>query len=144
MLKNIDITRDIHAAKSRSVLSVCSDSSLTICYLEKRQKLTRDDLEARRWLPSPHCRSFQEQATPEAEPSPLSPFLCSSLCLSRWTKLSSVEYSRCSGRSSGKQCLHVSSKDVNKESLWHAQHRGLVLVRETMENKGKGMRNEPI
>ena len=52
---NIDIMRDIHAAKSHSVVSVCTDSSLTICYLEKRQELTRDDLEARRWLPSPHC-----------------------------------------------------------------------------------------
>ena len=83
MLKNIDIMRDIHAMKSHSILSVCSDSSLTICYLEKRQKLTRDDLEARRWLPSPHCPElsrtkhtwiFQEQATPEAEPSPSLPF----------------------------------------------------------------------
>ena len=72
---------------------------------------------------------------------PLSHSLSSSLSLSRRTKLSSVEYSQCSGQSSGKQCLDVSSKDVNKESLWHAaQHRGLV-VREmlitTMENKGK-------
>ena len=71
-----------------------------------------------------HCPELEQQSAPKAH-IPLSSFslpLSSSLCLSRRTKLSSVEYSRCSGRSSGKQwSLHVSSKDVNKESLWHAQ-----------------------
>ena len=102
------------------VLSVLRQAA-TVCYLEKWQKLTRDDLKARRWLPSPHCpERFQEQATPKAQQSPpsLSPFLSSSL--SRRTKLSSVEYSRRSGRSSGRQCLLFKERQQGK-SLWHAQ-----------------------
>ena len=98
------------------VLSVLRQAA-TVCYLEKWQKLTRDDLKARRWLPSPHCpERFQEQATPKAQQSPPSLSLPFSVHLSQDGQ--SFPLLNTAGAQGDRQEDNAfSSKNVNKESL---------------------------
>ena len=61
-------------------LNLFSLFAATVCYLEKWQKLTRDDLEARRWLRSPHCSELSR--TSDAWGTTISPSLPFSVHLS--------------------------------------------------------------
>ena len=135
MFKNIDhILREKHAAKSHSFLSVCSNCLLFGEMAKANQRRPGGTPMAS--IPT-LFRAFKNKRRLGHNNLPLSPFLSSSLRLSRRTKLSSVEDSQCSGRSSGKQCLNVSSKDVNKESLWHARSTGDLVYLKRWRTRAK-------
>ena len=140
-LRTLIISWGRNTLQSRILFSLFA---ATVCYLEKWQKLTRDDLEARQWLPSPHCSELSRTSDAwgtTISPLSLSQFISPALKTDKAFLCWRQPMLRAVLRETMPQCLFKGRQQG--KSLARAQHRGLGVL-ETVENKGKGMLNQPI